>query len=132
MEAKPKKKDLLTYVNNFITNLNKKILSIPKASQQRACNILSAILDKNMALIRQYSLEGLPNELPILRAFIWKILLKYLPDEPKKWEETLISKRAQYNSYKKFVEGRLKLELETKKYNSKDILEQIILFFMNQ
>ena len=126
MEAKPKKKDLLTYVNNFITNLNKKILSIPKASQQRACNILSAILDKNIALIRQYSLEGLPNELPILRAFIWKILLKYLPDEPKKWEETLISKRAQYNSYKKFVEGRLKIELETKKYNSKDILEQII------
>ena len=126
MEAKPKKKDLLTYVNNFITNLNKKILSIPKASQQRACNILSAILDKNLALIRQYSLEGLPNELPILRAFIWKILLKYLPDEPKKWEETLISKRAQYNSYKKFVEGRLKIELETKKYNSKDILEQII------
>ena len=126
MEAKPKKKDLLTYVNNFITNLNKKILSIPKASQQRACNILSAILDKNMALIRQYSLEGLPNELPILRAFIWKILLKYLPDEPKKWEETLISKRAQYNSYKKFVEGRLQIELETKKYNSKEILEQII------
>ena len=126
MEAKPKKKDLLTYVNNFITNLNKKILSIPKASQQRACNILLAILDKNIALIRQYSLEGLPNELPILRAFIWKILLKYLPDEPKKWEETLISKRAQYNSYKKFVEGRLKIELETKKYNSKDILEQII------
>ena len=126
MEAKPKKKDLLTYVNNFITNLNKKILSIPKASQQRACNILSAILDKNIALIRQYSLEGIPNELPILRAFIWKILLKYLPDEPKKWEETLISKRAQYNSYKKFVEGRLKIELETKKYNSKDILEQII------
>ena len=126
MEAKPKKKDLLTYVNNFITNLNKKILSIPKASQQRACNILSAILDKNLALIRQYSLEGLPNELPILRAFIWKILLKYLPDEPKKWEETLISKRAQYNSYKKFVEGRLQIELETKKYNSKEILEQII------
>ena len=126
MEGKPKKRDLLTYINNFITNLNKKILSIPKTSQQRACNILSAILDKNISLIRQYSFEGIPNELPILRAFIWKILLNYLPDEPKKWEETLKSKRAQYNSYKKFVEGRLELELKTKKYNSKDILEQII------
>ena len=126
MEGKPKKRDLLTYINNFITNLNKKILSIPKNSQQRACNILSAILDKNISLIRQYSFEGIPNELPILRAFIWKILLNYLPDEPKKWEETLKSKRAQYNSYKKFVEGRLELELKTKKYNSKDILEQII------
>jgi len=126
MEGKPKKRDLLTYINNFITNLNKKILSIPKNSQQRACNILSAILDKNISLIRQYSFEGIPNELPILRAFIWKILLNYLPDEPKKWEETLKSKRAQYNSYKKFVEGRLELELKTKKYNSKDVLEQII------
>ena len=126
MEGKPKKKDLLTYINNFITNLNKKILSIPKNSQQRTCNILSAILDKNISLIRQYSFEGIPNELPILRAFIWKILLQYLPDEPKKWEETLKSKRAQYNSYKKFVEGRLELELKTKKYNSKDVLEQII------
>ena len=126
MEGKPKKRDLLTYINNFITNLNKKILSIPKTSQQRACNILSAILDKNISLIRQYSFEGIPNELPILRAFIWKILLNYLPDEPKKWEETLKSKRAQYNSYKKFVEGRLELELKTKKYNSKDVLEQII------
>ena len=126
MEGKPKKRDLLTYINNFITNLNKKILSIPKTSQQRACNILSAILDKNISLIRQYSFEGIPNELPILRAFIWKILLNYLPEEPKKWEETLKSKRAQYNSYKKFVEGRLELELKTKKYNSKDVLEQII------
>ena len=123
---KSKKKDNLTYVNNFITNLNKKIVTIPLSSQQKACNILSAILDNKKLLIKKFSYVGIPNELPILRAFIWKILLNYLPEEPKKWEETITSKRAQYNSYKAFVKGRLELELKEKKYKSKNILEQII------
>ena len=57
--------------------------------QQKACAALSAILDKNKLLIKKYSSEGIPEEIPILRAFIWKILLNYLPDEPKKWEETI-------------------------------------------
>ena len=121
-----RQKDSLTYVNDFITKLNKKILTIPKNSQQTACKVLSAILDKNKVLMRQYSYEGLPDELPILRAFLWKILLNYLPEEHKKWEETLLKQRSQYNNYKKFIEGRLQLELKEKKYKSKDTLEQII------
>ena len=121
-----RQKDSLTYVNDFITKLNKKILSIPKNSQQTVCKVLSAILDKNKNLMRQYSYEGLPDELPILRAFLWKILLNYLPEEHKKWEETLLKQRSQYNNYKKFIEGRLQLELKEKKYKSKDTLEQII------
>ena len=82
--------------------------------------------------MRQYSYEGLPDELPILRAFLWKILLNYLPEEHKKWEETLLKQRSQYNNYKKFIEGRLQLELKEKKYKSKDTLEQIIKYVMKK
>ena len=125
-KPKPKKKDSLTYVNNFILNLNKKILTIPLSSQQIACDIITAILSAKKLLVRKFTYVGIPNELPILRAFIWKLLLNYLPEEPKKWEEILTSKRAQYNSYKIFVKGRLELELKEKKYKSKEVLEQII------
>ena len=125
-QKKPKKKDSLTYVNDFIASLNKNMVKMPQPSQQKACKILSAILENNITLIKKYSYEGLPSELPILRAFIWKLLLHYLPDEPKKMGETLNLKRAQYISYKKFTEDRLKLECKEKKYKSKEVLEQII------
>ena len=121
-----KKPDNLTYVNNFIAKTNKKMLSTPKNVQQKACSSIAAILDKNKSLIKQYSSEGIPDEIPILRAFIWKLLLNYLPEDPKKWEETLNKKRTDYKNYKVFIEGRLQLELKEKKYKSKDVLEQII------
>ena len=130
MEQNPPKKLVrqanLTYVKNFIAKANKKLVSVPAISQQKACAALSAILDKNKLLIKKYSSEGIPEEIPILRAFIWKILLNYLPDEPKKWEETIKAKRGEYNTYKKFIKGRLETELKEKKYKSKEILIQII------
>ena len=131
MESKENKKiikqrDCLTYVNDFLTRLNKKILTLPKNSQKEVCDIMAAILDKNKIQLKNYSYQGLPQEIPILRAFIWKILLNYLPDDPKKWEETLNKKRNEYNSFKKFIEGRLQLEIKEKNYKSKEILEQII------
>ena len=121
-----KKPDNLTYVNNFIAKTNKKMLSTPKNVQQKACSSIAAILDKNKSLIKQYSSEGIPDEIPILRAFIWKLLLNYLPEDPKKWEETLNQKRAIYNNYKKFSKEKLDLEIKEKNYKSKDVLEQII------
>ena len=131
MESKENKKiikqrDCLTYVNDFLTRLNKKILTLPKNSQKEVCDIMAAILDKNKIQLKNYSYQGLPQEIPILRAFIWKILLNYLPEDPKKWEETLNKKRNEYNSFKKFIEGRLQLEIKEKNYKSKEILEQII------
>ena len=131
MESKENKKvvkqrDALTYVNDFLTRLNKIILKLPKDSQKEICNIITAILDKNKAQLKKYTYIGIPEEVPILRAFIWKILLNYLPEDPKKWEETLNQKRTEYNTYKKFIKGRLDLEIQEKKYKSKEILEQII------
>jgi hypothetical protein len=130
MEQSPPKKlkrqPKLTYVNDFIAKANKKLISVPQKSQQKACGALSAILSQNKSLIKKYSSEGIPEEIPILRAYIWKILLHFLPDEPKKWEETIKEKRGEYNTYKKFIKGRLETELKEKKYKSKEILEQII------
>ena len=62
----------------------------------------------------------------MLRAYIWKILLNYLPEDPKKWEPTLIEKSAHYNNYKAFIEKRLENDVKEKKYKSREILEQII------
>ena len=129
MEPKPettKKKDSLLYINNFITRLNLKILKCSKNSIPIATNAITAICDKNITLLKEYSSKGLPDDLPILRAFVWKLLLNYLPDEPKKWEETLNQKRELYTSYKNIVEEKLEIELKEKNYKSKDLLEQII------
>ena len=125
-EQHKRKKDSLSYVNNFITRLNQKILNCSKNSLQTACNTITAICDKNIPLIKESSFNGLPDDLPILRAFIWKLLLNYLPEDPKKWEETLNQKRAIYNNYKKFSKEKLDLEIKEKNYKSKDVLEQII------
>ena len=121
-----KKKDALDCVNNFITRLNKKLVTCSKTSMKIACNAIAAILDKNKEQIRQFGQDGIPDDLPMLRAYIWKILLNYLPEEPKMWEATLTEKRNQYNNYKLFIEKKLEKELKDKNYKSRDTLEQII------
>ena len=129
MESTPinsKRRDSLTCVNSFITRLNKKLVTCSKSTMKVACGAMAAILDKNKKLIVKYGEDGLPDDLPMLRAYIWKILLNYLPEDPKKWENILTEKRNQYNNYKIFIEKRLELELKEKKYKSRDILEQII------
>jgi hypothetical protein len=123
---KLKKQNNLTYVNNFIAKVNKKLVTISKLSQEKACAALSAVLVGNKLLIKQYSSEGISDEIPILRAFIWKLLLNYLPEEPKQWEETLTEKRNEYKNFKTFIEGRLQTEIKEKTYKSKEVLEQII------
>ena len=123
---KKKRKDSLSCVNYFISRLNKKMVSCSKEIMKIACGTMGAILDKKKDLVQKFSSEGLPDELPMLRAYVWKILLNYLPEDPKKWEETLKEKRSQYNNYKQFIEKKLELEVKEKKYKSRDILEQII------
>ena len=123
---KRKKKDKLDCLNNFLAKLNKKILTSSPNSMKIACGAMGAILDKNKKLILKYSEEGIPDDLPILRAYIWKILLNYLPEDPKLWGDTLSERRAKYNSYKTFTEEKIKKELSEKKYKSKNTLTQII------
>jgi hypothetical protein len=116
----------LKYVNNFFARLNSKVLKCSEKTKKIVCDTMNAILEKNKKLIFEIGEKGLPDELPILRAYIWKILLNYLPEDPEKWEETLRKKRMEYNNYKQLIEQKLLKEIKEKKYKSRDELEQII------
>ena len=70
-----------------------------KESMKIAYGTNGAILDKKKELVQKIAEEGLPDDLPMLRAYAWKILLNYLPEDPQKWETTLKEKRSQYNNY---------------------------------
>ena len=125
METYPKKtkrSNSLYCVNNFVTRLNKKLVKCSETTMKFACDVMTAILVKNKKLVEQYAVDRLPDDLPMLRAYIWKILLNYLPEDPKKWEVTLKEKRAQYNNYKIFIEEKLIKEIKEIKYKSSDIL----------
>ena len=120
------KNEQLTYLNNFILRLNQKIMNCSKNSIPIVTDVITAICDRKISLLKVYSYNGLPDDIPLLRAFIWKILLNYLPEDPKKWEETLTEKRALYFNYKKIIEEKLESEFKEKNYESKSVLEQIM------
>ena len=67
---KTKKKDSQDYLNYFITRINKKIVTCSKNTMNLACSAMAAILDKNKELISKFAENGLPDDLPMLRAFI--------------------------------------------------------------
>ena len=112
--------------SNFYTNLSKKLTSCTKSTQEIANSALIAIKSNNKKKLLELCESGLPDDLQILRAFIWKINLDYLPLDINKWDSILTKKREEYNTYKKLIKKKLLLELEKKEYNSKEILEQII------
>lgn len=111
---------------DFTNYLTKQLSSCTKATQEIANSALIAIKDKNKDKLYEICESGLPDDLPILRAYIWKINLGYLPLDIKEWDSTLTKKREEYKVYKKFIKEKLTKELEKKEYTSKEILEQII------
>ena len=111
---------------DFTNYLTKQLSSCTKATQEIANSALIAIKAKNKDKLYEICESGLPDDLPILRAYIWKINLGYLPLDIKQWDSTLTKKREEYKVYKKFIKEKLTKELEKKEYTSKEILEQII------
>ena len=111
---------------DFTNYLTKQLSSCTKATQEIANSALIAIKEKNKDKLYEICESGLPDDLPILRAYIWKINLGYLPLDIKEWDSTLTKKREEYKVYKKFIKEKLTKELEKKEYTSKEILEQII------
>ena len=110
----------------FCNNLFKKYNSCTKMTQSIANTAIEAIKSQNEKKLTELCQSCLPDDLQILRAYIWKINLGYLPLDYNKWDETLEKKRNEYKIYKKFIKEKINKELEKKEYNSKDILEQII------
>ena len=111
---------------NFTKNLTKHLSSCTKSTSEIASLALGIIKSKDQKKLFEICESGLPDDLPILRAYIWKIILGYLPLDISEWDSTLAKKREEYKIYKKFIKEKLKKELEKKEYTSKDILEQII------
>ena len=116
----------LKIFTNFTKNLTKHLSSCTKSTSEIASLALGIIKSKDQKKLFQICESGLPDDLPILRAYIWKIILGYLPLDISEWDSTLAKKREEYKIYKKFIKEKLKKELEKKEYTSKDILEQII------
>ena len=110
----------------FLENLNKKLLYSTKNTVEIAQSAIEAIKNKDLKKLCEISENGLPDDLPILRAYIWKINLEYLPIDSTQWDNILSEKRNQYQIYKKFIKEKLKNEIDKKDYKSKEILEQII------
>ena len=116
----------LKIFTNFTKNLTKHLSSCTKSTSEIASLALGIIKSKDQKKLYEICESGLPDDLPILRAYIWKIILGYLPLDISEWDSTLTKKRDEYKIYKKFIKEKLEKELEKKEYTSKDILEQII------
>ena len=116
----------LKIFTNFTKNLTKHLPSCTKQTSETASLVLGIIKSKDQKKLYEICESGLPDDLPILRAFVWKINLGYLPLDISEWDSTLKKKREEYKIYKKFIKEKLMNELDKKEYTSKDILEQII------
>ena len=89
MNLKPPKPE--SAPNKFLA----KLFESPKTHEilsysikERVINFMK-ILGKrriNMIMLRSLAFRGVPNEVPGLRAIIWRVLLGYLPRETAKWE----------------------------------------------
>ena len=86
----------------------------------RINKILKDIIKNNKSEIKKECYKGLPENLPSLRALIWKINFKYLPRNIKKWENTLKSLREEYRELKNAVMVRQKEEKKIKEKCQKE------------
>ena len=80
----------------------------------RINKILKDIINNNKNEIKRECCRGLPENLPSLRALIWKINFKYLPRNVQKWEKTLKALRDEYKEIKNAVIVRFLKRLSTK------------------
>lgn len=106
-------------------SLSTKVVRCSKRTINATSEVFEAILTKDKSKIVQLSEKGLPDDLQMLRALVWKINLGYLPINYEKWETYLTEKRKTYQYYKKRIIDLLQQEVQQKNYKSKKILEDI-------
>ena len=121
------------YQNDEIIEVIGKALStcVP-FTWDRINKILFNIINFNEEELKKECYKGLPDDLPSLRALIWKINFRYLPHDILKWKESLESKRKEYieikNAFILRIKEEIKIfeELEKEKNKNKSNLEQNI------
>ena len=74
--------------------------------------ILLDIIIYNEKNLKIECYKGLPEDLPSIRALIWKINFRYLPHDIKKWKDILQLKRAEYLEIKNAFILRKKEEIK--------------------
>ena len=84
---------------------------LPK-SWNRINRILTYLIKNNYSQLKNECYYGLPEDLPSLRALIWKINFKYLPKNINEWDTTLKNMRNQYKDIKDAYILRQKEELK--------------------
>ena len=88
------------------------LTSCYKEEYIRINNILKFIIKNNKIELKRECYKGLPENLPSLRALIWKINFKYIPRNINKWESTLKSLRDEYKEIKNAFILRQKEEIK--------------------
>ena len=86
---------------------------IKKRVYELIINLNSKFFDES--LFRKQCFEGIPDELPMLRSLVWKIMFELLPTDIKSWDKTLEEKRSKYKITKENI--IVKLELDKKKHS---------------
>jgi hypothetical protein len=79
---------------------------------KRINKILQDIINNNQKELKKECYKGLPENLPSLRALIWKMNFKYLPRNVSKWKYILKSLREEYKDLKNAVIVRQKEEIK--------------------
>ena len=88
------------------------LTSCYKEEYIRINKILKDIIKNNKIELKRECYKGLPENLPSLRALIWKINFKYIPRNINKWESTLKSLRDEYKEIKNAFILRQKEEIK--------------------
>ena len=117
------------YQNDEIIEVIGKALSVCcPFTWERINKILLNIINFNEEELKNECYKGLPDDLPSLRAIIWKINFRYLPHDILKWKESLESKRKEYleikNAFILRIQEEIKIfeELEKEKKNKENNL----------
>lgn len=122
LETKIKK---MSSSKEIFASLFTKITKIGTRSQELANQIVSSIYDSNIKKLKELCLNGIPDDIPMLRSIVWKILLNYIPIEVDKWNIILPQKREEYHYYKEIYIKKKKAEYENKTYEHQDLLSLI-------
>ena len=104
-ELKPVSKNNL--LNKIMYKTNKKCTETTK---KKVNEIILSLLIKDWDSLKKYSLEGLPEEMPLLRSLLWKMNLKYLNTDLENWDEYLNKKRSHYFEIKQAFLEKLLME----------------------
>ena len=89
-----------THYEPIVTIICKALSNSCPGIYHRVNKILKDLIKNNKQEIKKECYLGLPDDLPSLRALIWKINLKLIPRDINKWENTLKKLRNEYSEIK--------------------------------